>query len=86
MFKMDSKRHFVLVHGAGGGAWCWYKVATRLKLAGHRVTVLDLGGTSMESEGPDPIQTIHDFVRPLTELMASLPQDEKVILVGHSYG
>ncbi|KAL3722217.1 hypothetical protein ACJRO7_034568 [Eucalyptus globulus] len=78
---MDRKRHFVLVHGAGGGAWYWYKVAMRLKSAGHRVTGLDLSGA-----GLDTISTIHDFMRPLMELMASLPQDEKVILVGHSYG
>ncbi|KAF8012515.1 hypothetical protein BT93_I0618 [Corymbia citriodora subsp. variegata] len=83
---MDSKRHFVLVHGAGGGAWYWYKVATQLKSVGHRVTALDLGSTGMELTGPDTILTIHDFARPLTELMASLPQDKKVILVGHSYG
>lgn len=86
MLKMDSKRHFILVHGAGGGAWCWYKVATLLKSAGHRVTALDLGSESMELAGPDVILTLRDFVRPLMELMTSLPKDEKVILVGHSYG
>ncbi|RVW57637.1 Salicylic acid-binding protein 2 [Vitis vinifera] len=36
------ERHFVLVHGACHGAWCWYKVATLLRSAGHRVTALDL--------------------------------------------
>ncbi|XP_056169913.1 polyneuridine-aldehyde esterase-like [Syzygium oleosum] len=45
-----------------------------------------LGGTSIKSKALDPIQTIRDFIRPLMELMPSLHWDEKVILVGHSYG
>ncbi|KAL3722451.1 hypothetical protein ACJRO7_034770 [Eucalyptus globulus] len=28
-------KHFVLVHGACHGAWCWYKVATSLRSSGH---------------------------------------------------
>ncbi|XP_030467256.1 methylesterase 10-like [Syzygium oleosum] len=40
----------------------------------------------MELAGPAAILTLRDFVRPLMELMTSLPQNEKVILVGHSYG
>ncbi|KAK9938994.1 hypothetical protein M0R45_015704 [Rubus argutus] len=39
-----EKKHFVLVHGAGHGAWCWYKIATLLTAAGHNVTTLDLFG------------------------------------------
>ncbi|PRQ47821.1 putative 3-oxolaurate decarboxylase [Rosa chinensis] len=38
----SMKKHFVLVHGASHGAWCWYKLATLLTSAGHNVTTLDL--------------------------------------------
>ncbi|XP_048128971.1 methylesterase 10-like [Rhodamnia argentea] len=40
----------------------------------------------MELAGPGTTSTVCNFVLPLTELMASLPWDEKVILAGHSYG
>ncbi|CAI8606739.1 unnamed protein product [Vicia faba] len=52
-----GKSHFVLIHGINYGAWCWYKVSSLLKSAGHDVTSLDMAAS-----------------------------DEKVILVGHSFG
>ncbi|OVA10518.1 hypothetical protein BVC80_8985g55 [Macleaya cordata] len=42
---LQEKKHLVLVHGACHGAWCWYKLATLLRTAGHRVTALDLGAS-----------------------------------------
>ncbi|KAJ0097113.1 hypothetical protein Patl1_28786 [Pistacia atlantica] len=38
-------KHFVLVHGACHGAWCWYKVSTLLKSEGHKVTMLDMAAS-----------------------------------------
>ena len=83
---MDRGKHFVLVHGAGNGAWCWYKLVPLLKLLGHRVTALDLGSSGVNPKRLDELASVYDYVQPLMELVASLPQDEKVILVGHSYG
>ncbi|KAE7999820.1 hypothetical protein FH972_004215 [Carpinus fangiana] len=40
-----SEKHYVLVHGSCLGAWCWYKVATLLKSAGHIVLVQDLAAS-----------------------------------------
>ncbi len=34
----------VLIHGSWHGAWCWYKVAPRLRALGHTVLVPDLPG------------------------------------------
>ncbi|KAL6956580.1 hypothetical protein U1Q18_040662 [Sarracenia purpurea var. burkii] len=34
--------HFVLVHGLGHGAWCWYKLIPLLEFGGHNVTALDM--------------------------------------------
>ncbi|KAM7498050.1 hypothetical protein LguiA_022464 [Lonicera macranthoides] len=83
---MDEKSHFVLVHGSCHGAWCWYKVATLLSSHGHRVTALDLGASGINPKQLDDIPTISGYLQPLMELMAALPSDEKVVLVGHSMG
>ncbi|CAI8606733.1 unnamed protein product [Vicia faba] len=40
-----SGKHFVLVHGACHGAWCWFKVATLLKSAGHNVTLIEMAAS-----------------------------------------
>ncbi|KDP31871.1 hypothetical protein JCGZ_12332 [Jatropha curcas] len=81
-----KQRHFVLVHGAGLGAWCWYKVATLLKSAGHKVTALDMAASGVHPKQVSEIQSISDYFEPLMEFMMSSPQEEKVILVGHSFG
>ena len=83
---MDSVKHFVLVHGACHGAWCWYKLVPLLKSFGHRVTALDLGASGVNPKRLDELASVYDYVQPLMEFVASLPQDEKVVLVGHSYG
>ncbi|XVE87199.1 hypothetical protein DITRI_Ditri18aG0096900 [Diplodiscus trichospermus] len=80
------KKHFVLVHGICLGAWCWYKLITLLKSAGHRVTSLDLGASGINPKKLNELSCISDYLQPLMDLMASLPREEKVILVCHSYG
>ncbi|KAJ0039488.1 hypothetical protein Pint_28136 [Pistacia integerrima] len=84
---MGSKeKHFVLVHGACHGAWCWYKVSTLLESSGHKVTVLDMAASGKHPKQVDEVGSLWDYFEPLMEFMASLPQEEKVILVGHSFG
>ncbi|KAK9036309.1 hypothetical protein V6N11_078315 [Hibiscus sabdariffa] len=78
--------HFVLVHGMCHGAWCWYKVVPLLKSAGHHVTPLDLGAAGISPKQISELDSISDYVQPLMEFMASSPEHEKAILVGHSYG
>ncbi|XP_058745246.1 methyl jasmonate esterase 1-like [Vicia villosa] len=80
------KNHFVLIHGAGYGAWCWYKVSTLLKSVGHDVTSLDLAASGINTKQVQDISSILDYNEPLMTFMESLPSDEKVILVGHSFG
>ncbi|KAK7848802.1 salicylic acid-binding protein 2 [Quercus suber] len=85
--EMEKKeRHFVLVHGACHGAWSWYKVATLLKSAGHKVTALDLAASGIHPKQARELRSLSDYLEPLMEFMASLPADERVILVGHSFG
>ncbi|KAB1998219.1 hypothetical protein ES319_D12G074200v1 [Gossypium barbadense] len=52
---MEKKGHFVLIHGASHGAWCWYKVIPQLKSVGHKVTAMDMAGA-----GIHPKQ-VHEF-------------------------
>ncbi|KAJ6740242.1 METHYLESTERASE FAMILY MEMBER [Salix purpurea] len=83
---MERQKHFVLVHGAGHGAWCWYKVATLLKAAGHKVTALDMAASGLHPKRVEELRDISDYFEPLMEFMKSLPPEERVILVGHSMG
>jgi len=36
--------HFILVHGACHGAWCWRDIVPALEAQGHSVTAIDLPG------------------------------------------
>ncbi|XP_068324114.1 methyl jasmonate esterase 1-like [Pyrus communis] len=84
--RSDCKRHFVLVHGAGVGAWCWYKLATLLNSTGHNVTTLDMAASGINPKQVQQVNSFSDYVEPLIEFMESLPPKERVILVGHSFG
>ncbi|XP_059065509.1 methylesterase 8-like [Cryptomeria japonica] len=78
--------HFVMVHGSGYGAWCWYKVADLLLKAGHTVSSLDMAGGGIDPRDADTISSLQEYNQPLTDFFTALPSDEKVVLVGHSAG
>ncbi|KAH9314091.1 hypothetical protein KI387_022718, partial [Taxus chinensis] len=78
--------HFVLVHGACLGGWCWYKVADILTSAGHTVSSLDMAGGGIHPAIADTVLSLQDYNRPLTDFFSALPSQDKVILVGHSAG
>uniref|UniRef100_A0A0D6QZG3 AB hydrolase-1 domain-containing protein n=1 Tax=Araucaria cunninghamii TaxID=56994 RepID=A0A0D6QZG3_ARACU len=78
--------HFVLVHGGGFGAWCWYKTIALLEEAGFKTTAIDLTGSGIDSTDPNKITSLAQYVKPLTEFFEKLGNDEKVILVGHDFG
>ncbi|KAK7251098.1 hypothetical protein RIF29_34006 [Crotalaria pallida] len=81
-------RHFVLVHGATLGAWCWYKVAPLLEAVGHKVTSLDMAASGIHPKQHYEVTSFSEYIEPLTQFMKDLPSDseERVILVGHSAG
>ncbi|KAK7252851.1 hypothetical protein RIF29_37093 [Crotalaria pallida] len=82
----EDKRHFVLIHGACHGAWCWYKVASLVKSAGHQVTALDMAASGIHPTQVRELNSITQYFEPLMEFMASLASEERIILVGHSFG
>jgi pimeloyl-ACP methyl ester carboxylesterase len=82
-----KKQHFVLVHGINHGAWCWYKIKSLMENSGsYKVTCIDLKGAGLDQTDPNTIFTLDEYNKPLLDFLASLPDDEKVILVGHSAG
>ncbi|XVE49140.1 hypothetical protein DITRI_Ditri01bG0058400 [Diplodiscus trichospermus] len=82
----EPPKHFVLVHGSCHGAWSWYKLVPLLKSAGHNVTAIDLAGSGLDPQQVNTLRSISDYIKPLREFMASLPDQEKIVLVGHSLG
>ncbi|KAL0343623.1 UNVERIFIED_CONTAM: Salicylic acid-binding protein 2 [Sesamum angustifolium] len=84
----DAKKqvHIVLVHGACHGAWCWYKLKPLLEAAGHRVTAFDLAASGVDKRTLEELRSFEHYSEPLLDFMASLPPEEKVLLLGHSLG
>ncbi|AZB72971.1 alpha/beta fold hydrolase [Synechococcus elongatus] len=74
---------FVLIHGAGSGAWVWHKVAPRLEHQGHTVITPDLPG---HGRNPRPMAeiTLARYADSVCDILRA--QSEPVVLVGHSLG
>ncbi|KAJ6419947.1 hypothetical protein OIU84_029963 [Salix udensis] len=86
MADINNQKHFVLVHGACHGAWCWKKLKTLLESANNRVTLLDLAASGTNMKKIEDVETFDEYSEPLLDFLASLQPKEKVILVGHSLG
>nr|CAB3490743.1 unnamed protein product [Digitaria exilis] len=68
-----AKEHFVLVHGAGHGAWCWFKLASLLQASGHRVSCVDLAGAAGSLVDSNDVTSFDQYDAPLVDFMAALP-------------
>lgn len=77
-------KEYVLVHGAGHGAWCWEEVAKRLTGKGHRVVTLDLPGHGRRA-GEVRRVSLAAYGQAVAHAMA-LEGVSRGILVGHSMG
>lgn len=84
--QKPKSKHFVLVHGSCLGAWSWYKLLPVLKSSGYKVSTVDLAASGIDSLQPNDLRSMVEYFQPLTDLMAALPLNHKVILVGHSLG
>ena len=84
--QQRQHHHFVLVHGVCHDAWSWYKVATALSSAGHRVTALDMAACGARPGRAEEVLSFEEYSRPLLDAVAALPAGEKAVLVGHSFG
>jgi len=75
--------HFVLIHGAWHGGWCWHRIVARLQRASHRVTAPDLLGLGIDSTPPGRV-SLDRWTDQIVEIIESA--SEPVVLVGHSRG
>lgn len=75
--------HFLLVHGAWHGAWCWNRLTAALEHAGATVTAIDLPGHGHDST-PRSEVTLDDLAQRVDWCVQEL--DCAVELVGHSMG
>ncbi len=67
--------HFVLVHGAYHGAWCWDELRAELERGGHASTAVDL-----PCDDPDA-----GAERYVDEIIHAIPKHAgEVVMVGHS--
>ncbi|KAK9283985.1 hypothetical protein L1049_012243 [Liquidambar formosana] len=80
------KPHFVLVHGISGGSWCWYKIRCLMENSGYKVSCIDLKSAGIDPSDANTILSFDDYNKPLLDFMSALPDDQQVILVGHSAG
>lgn len=77
------RHHFLLVHGAWHGAWCWYRVKAFLERGGDRVTAVDLPGHGIDRTPPEAV-TLADYTGRVVQALDAA--GEPVVLVGHSLG
>jgi pimeloyl-ACP methyl ester carboxylesterase len=68
--------HFVLVHGAYHGAWCWDLLRPELERSGHRVTAVDL-------PIGDPGAGAAEYARAVTD---AVDWEQPPVVVAHSMG
>lgn len=76
--------HFLLVHGAWHGAWCWQRVLPGLIQAGHRAHAVTLTGVSERAHLLHPDIDLETHIE---DVMAAMDAEElvDVVLVVHSY-
>jgi pimeloyl-ACP methyl ester carboxylesterase len=75
--------HFLLIHGAMHGGWCWERVVPLLTRDGHNVTAPDLPGMGA-NRLPAAAVTLDAWSRFVADILDR--QAAKSILVGHSLG
>jgi pimeloyl-ACP methyl ester carboxylesterase len=76
---------FVLVHGMGGGGWCWKRVTDRLRAQGHEVFTPTLTGLGERSHLLSPEIDLGTHIADIANVLKWESLTD-VILVGHSYG
>ena len=76
--------HFLLVHGAWHGAWCWQRVLPGLIQAGHRAHAVTLTGVGERAHLLHPDIDLETHIE---DVMAAMDAEElvDVVLVMHSY-
>jgi len=80
--KNVSQSTYVLIHSAWLGGWQWDSVANILREKGHTVLTPDLPGHGQDKTAPGDV-TMADYIKTIVNILDN--QENKVILVGHSF-
>lgn len=76
--------HFLLVHGAWHGAWCWQRITEALIRSGHRAHAVTLTGLGERAHLMSPAITLETHISDVVNAMES-EELRDVVLVVHSY-
>jgi pimeloyl-ACP methyl ester carboxylesterase len=76
---------FVLIHGAWHGGWCWRRVSTLLRRAGHEVHAPSLTGLGERKHLAGGRIDLDTHIQDVVGLI-EMEDLHDVVLVGHSYG
>lgn len=82
-FGYQTMAHFLLIHGAGHGRWCWYKIIPRLEQTGHTTTAIDLPSLGQDCTRPSEVD-LESMVARVADSFETITGN--VIPVGHSFG
>jgi pimeloyl-ACP methyl ester carboxylesterase len=76
--------HYVLVHGAWHGGWCWREVVRDLAQRGHRVHAVTLTGLADRKHLMSPLITLETHI---ADVVHTIEAEElaDVVLAVHSY-
>jgi pimeloyl-ACP methyl ester carboxylesterase len=81
----ETRRTYVLIHGAWHGGWCWRRVADALEARGHRVFAPSLTGLADRSHLLERSVNLSTHIADVVNLV-KWEDLTNVVLVGHSYG
>jgi pimeloyl-ACP methyl ester carboxylesterase len=76
---------FVLVHGIGGGAASWRRLAPLLSARGHKVFAPSLTGLGDRAHLGGPETDLSTHIQDIVDIVETEGLND-VVLVGHSYG
>src|SRR5881394_367924 len=83
--QTNTRKTFVLVHGAWHGGWCWRRVADLLQKQGHKVFTPTMTGLGERSHLIDAKVNLATHI---TDIVNVIKWEglRDIVLVGHSYG
>lgn len=68
-----APKHFILVHGMGGGAWFWFEIVTLLEHYGYEATTVDLTAHGINKAIADDVTTAAEYTKPLLDAIDNAP-------------
>jgi pimeloyl-ACP methyl ester carboxylesterase len=80
----QSRKVFVLVHGAWHGGWCWQRVSEKLRAGGNTVYTPSLSGLAEHLHQPHDSINLDTHITDIVNLL-QMEDLHNVVLVGHSY-